>query len=304
MPSRPSFLIAVIPAVLLSACASTSPPDLPPPPPEVIHQVAIRELQIERIEQRRPSENNFIWMGRRLAYLGRYEDAIAEFTAGLEHYPASYRLLRHRGHRWITLRQFDRAVEDLTRAAELIRGVPDEVEPDGLPNARNIPTSTSHTNIYYHLGLAHYLRGEFDAARAAYEQCMAFSKNDDMRVATAYWLVLTQQRLGMNDASTHTLAHFHRSLDIIENHDYLDLLMLFKHGLTEAFDEQRSDRDSPLPEGVNNATRGYGLGMWWLLNQNDGERMARNLFRRVVNSTPPAAFGHIAAEVELTRLSN
>lgn len=301
MATRPVILIAL--ASLLSGCAS-APTDLPPPPPEVLHQVAIRELQIERIEQRNPSEDNFIWMGRRLAYLGRYEDAIAEFTDGLERYPSSYRLLRHRGHRWITLRRFDLAVDDLSRAAALIEGVPDEIEPDGLPNARNIPTSTSHTNIYYHLGLAHYLRGDFDSALAAYQQCMAFSKNEDMRVATAYWLMLTQRRLGMNDAAATTLAPFHHSMDIIENRDYLDLLMLFKHGLTATFSEQRTDHASPLPEGVNNATRGYGLGMWWMLEQPDGERMARNLFRRVVNNTPAAAFGHIAAEVELTRLGN
>ncbi|HRP63162.1 MAG TPA: hypothetical protein PK400_07715 [Phycisphaerales bacterium] len=301
MVNRPAILVTS--AILLSGCAS-APPNLPPPTPEAMHQVAIRELQIERIEQRDPTENNFIWMGRRLAYLGHYEDAIAEFTHGLERYPSSFRLLRHRGHRWITLRRFDLAVDDLSLAASLIEGVPDEVEPDGLPNARNIPTSTSHTNIYYHLGLAHYLRGEFDSALAAYEQCMAFSKNDDMRVATAYWLMLTQRRLGMNDAAGNTLAPFHPSMDIIENRDYLDLLMLFKHGLTATFNEHRTDHDSPLPEGVNNATRGYGLGMWWMLEQPDGERMARNLFRRVVNNTPPAAFGHIAAEVELTRLGN
>ena len=39
-----------------------------------------------------------------------------------------------------------------------------KIEPDGQPNARNIPTSTLNSNIYYHLGLAQYLKGEFEAA--------------------------------------------------------------------------------------------------------------------------------------------
>mgnify|MGYP006178114509 CR=1 FL=1 len=52
-------------------------------------------------------------------------------------------------------------VADLERAASLVRGRPDEVEPDGAPNRFNIPTSTLQSNIWYHLGLAYYMRGEF-----------------------------------------------------------------------------------------------------------------------------------------------
>src|SRR5262245_25735380 len=45
-----------------------------------------------------------IWVGRRLAYLGRYRDAIAIFTEGLQRFPKDARFLRHRGHRYITVR--------------------------------------------------------------------------------------------------------------------------------------------------------------------------------------------------------
>src|SRR5688572_17781695 len=94
-----------------------------------------------------PSEENTIWLGRRHAYLGQYRRAIGVFSDGIARYPRSYKLLRHRGHRYITLREFDRAIADLSRAAELSRGVPDEIEPDGAPNAQNRPRSTSHSNI-------------------------------------------------------------------------------------------------------------------------------------------------------------
>ena len=109
-----------------------------------------------------------IWVGRRLGYLGRYRDAIDVFTEGVKKHPRDARMLRHRGHRWITLRDFDRAIRDLDRAAELVRGTPDQIEPDGLPNARNIPTSTLQSNIWYHLGLAHFLKGDFEAALRSY----------------------------------------------------------------------------------------------------------------------------------------
>ncbi len=64
------------------------------------------------------------------------------------------------------------------------------MEPDGLPNEQNKPRSTLHTNIWYHLGLAHYLTGDFDEAINAYRECLKASSNDDMRVATSYWLYM------------------------------------------------------------------------------------------------------------------
>src|SRR5262249_41634016 len=99
-----------------------------------------------------PSADNLIWLGRRIAYLGHYKHAIKVFTRGVEKFPDDARFLRHRGHRLITLRCFDLAIKDLNHASKLIKGKPDQIEPDGLPNARNIPTSTLQSNIWYHLG--------------------------------------------------------------------------------------------------------------------------------------------------------
>src|SRR5687767_15652822 len=47
-----------------------------------------------------------IWVGRRLGYLWRYNDAIAMFTKGIELYPDNPKFYRHRGHRYISIRQF------------------------------------------------------------------------------------------------------------------------------------------------------------------------------------------------------
>src|SRR4029079_14854032 len=109
-----------------------------------------------------------IWLGRRLAYLGRFPEAIEAFTQGIAIHPADARLYRHRGHRYITTRRFDREVADLTKASQLVAGKQDEVEPDGAPNKAGIPRSTLQSNIWYHLGLAQYLSGDFDAALASY----------------------------------------------------------------------------------------------------------------------------------------
>ena len=123
-----------------------------------------------------------IWMGRRVAYLGRYREAIDHFSDGAEKHPDDARMYRHRGHRYITVRELPKAIADLAKAARSIEGKPDQIEPDGQPNARNTPTSTLNTNIYYHLGLAHYLSGDFEQAAAAYRQCLAFR-----RTPTCWW---------------------------------------------------------------------------------------------------------------------
>src|SRR5690348_16204327 len=58
------------------------------------------------LERNPDSADAAIWVGRRTAYLGRYRDAIAVFTAALAKHPSDPRLYRHRGHRYITVRDF------------------------------------------------------------------------------------------------------------------------------------------------------------------------------------------------------
>jgi tetratricopeptide (TPR) repeat protein len=96
--------------------------------------------------------NAIIWVGRRQAYLWRYQDAIATFSKAVALEPNNPRPYRHRGHRYITTRQFDRAITDFEKAASLIKGTPDEIEPDGAPNPSKKPRSSLHFNIWYHLG--------------------------------------------------------------------------------------------------------------------------------------------------------
>lgn len=243
------------------------------------------------------NEMNIIWYGRRLAYLGRYNEALRVFTWGLTHHPQSYRLRRHSGHRLITLRRIEEAVIDLQRAAELARDEPDAVEPDGMPNEYGVPRSTTKTNILYHLGLAHYLQGEFEQALAAYRRCMELSPNDDMTVATAHWLFMTLRRLGRDDEAAAVLEPIRPEMQIMENDAYHDLLLMYKgERPPEPLLEAAREDDLAF------ATIGYGVGNWYLCN---GEAdPARAIFEEIVDATGWAAFGHIAAEAELARMND
>jgi tetratricopeptide (TPR) repeat protein len=238
-----------------------------------------------------------VWLGRRLAYLGRYREAVDALSRGVGKHPSDFRLLRHRGHRFVTLRELDKAVADLERAARLIEGVPDQVEPDGAPNERNVPTSTSHFNVWYHLGLAHYLKGDFEKALAAYRECLKFSQgSDDRLVATSDWLYMTLRRLGRKEEADKVLAPITEKMDVIENTVYWNRLLMYK-GLKKPEDLL----DLAGGDGVSVATYGYGVGNWYLVN-GQADR-AREAFERVVRGPQWAAFGFIAAEAELARMA-
>ena len=272
------------------------PPALPP---------AVREAYEQRLaEARRGYEHtpndadSLIWLGRRIAYLGHYREAIALFGEGIRKHPADARMYRHRGHRYITLRQLDLAIADLERADRLERGKPDRVEPDGLPNAMGIPTSTLQSNIRYHLGLAYYLQGRFDQAAVFYRRDVAAARergNADMLVASSHWLYMALRRQGKVAEAARVLEPITPQLAVIENGVYRDLLLMYRaDGRSGGQAEGAADSGS-----VEDVTRAYGVGNWHLYNGRPEPAYA--IFRKILESPQWGAFGYIAAEAELAR---
>jgi tetratricopeptide (TPR) repeat protein len=242
------------------------------------------------------SADAWIWVGRRLAYLGRYNEAIDVFTDGLTRFPRDVRFLRHRGHRFITLRMLGDAENDLAQAwgGVQLAGTKDEVEPDGLPNALGIPVSTLHSNIRYHLGLARYLMGDFEGAERMWALDVEAAVNPDMVVASSYWLWLSRMRLGRTEDAAAVLEPISAEMEIIENTAYHRLLLLFRGELTEA------DLLGAEGDALQNTTIAYGVGAWHLVNGRTGR--AEEIFREIVEGDGSwAAFGYIAAEAELAR---
>jgi tetratricopeptide (TPR) repeat protein len=235
-----------------------------------------------------------IWLGRRLAYLGRWREAIETFDQGIKKFPGDARFYRHRGHRYITLRRFDLAIDDLEKAAKLVKGKLDEVEPDGQPNARNIPTSTLQFNIWYHLGLAYYLLGNNQKALDSYRQCLKVSKNNDAVVATTHWLYMTLRRLDRSREAHQSLESIRSGMDIVENDGYYRLLLMYK-GVTspESLElEALKQEGSPGSYSIL-----YGVGNWYLYNGRRGEALA--IFRKMLEGSQWTSFGYIAAEAEV-----
>lgn len=236
-----------------------------------------------------------IWVGRRLGYLWRFNDAIAMFTKGIELHPDNPKFYRHRGHRYITIRQFAKAQADFERAAQLVKGKPDEIEPDGAPNPAGKPRSTLQFNIWYHLGLAYYLQGNYAKAYDAYVECMKVSNNDDSVTATSDWMWMTLMRLNRKAEATRVLARITPKMDILENGSYHRRLLMYK-----GVEQPEALLDTAKADDTTIATQGYGVGNYYYVTGNLAK--AREVFQTVTSGGGWNAFGYIAAEADLQRM--
>ena len=228
----------------------------------------------EALQDNSDDVENVILYGRRLAYLWRYHEAIDVYSGGIRNFPDNSMLYRHRGHRYLSIRKFDKAVLDLSKAAEL---------------------NSQDFDIWYHLGLAHFLNGDFEKALSAYESCLGVSEDDEAKVAVSHWLYMTLRRLERLDDAIKVINNIIVGMDVEENQSYYDLLNFYK-GQKSAEDIFNIEEATDLEL----ATIGYGIGCWYLYN-ND-EPTARMYFERIVETKYWPAFGFIAAEAELFRM--
>lgn len=296
----PALALALLPLGVLGACQS------PPPPPgalsltgEPLPSLGPDGLALEWMEKEgeaalaawnyRPTELNAVWVGRRLAYMGRFPEAIQWFASALETFPESYRLRRHMGHRLLTIREIDAAIAILGEAKALAADAPNRLEPDGAPGPEAEPRSTTHGNIDYHLALGHYLKGEFGRAADLWLGCARdWARNDDARVAAIHWAYVSLVREGRRTEAEAALGMVGAEPDVIENVAYADLVALYRGEARLVDLLARADRNAALD---------YGLARWMLANgdEADGAALLEDLGRR----PGWTAFGVLAAEADL-----
>lgn len=254
-----------------------------------------------------PSLANTVWYGRVLGFRYRIEEAIAVFSEGLERFPDSFELLRQRGHRYLSTRRFAEGKADLARAADLIEGMAEWIEPDGQDNELPVPPTSIQFNTWYHLALAHYLLREWDEAEAAYRQCIKWVREDDYDGLTAChdWLYMTLRRKGDEAAAAAVLAAIPEGLAdeaFVEGPSYYRRLRMYRGELAPE-DLLSPDKGSQVIHDVETiyATQGYGVGNWHLYN---GETdRARAVFEQILQGRSRFAFGYIAAELDLREMA-
>jgi tetratricopeptide (TPR) repeat protein len=228
--------------------------------------------------------DGYIGRGRTLARLRRYEEALAAYGEALRRRPQDAMALRYRGHNYINVRRIDQALTDLTRAASLAEAA----RPDD-------PRVTDRYGIYYHLGLAQYLKGRHADAASTFQKCAGVSTTDEERVGCLTWLYPSLRRAGRDAEAAQVLAQVRPDMHVTESTAYLDRLLLFKGEKTETEAAARMDESE-----LQAATAGYGVGLWHLLN--DRPDRARAYFLKASLSGLPYGFGAIASAAELERI--
>ena len=237
------------------------------------------------------NQNNaeaLIWYGRRTAYMGYYKEAIKLFTLGIETHPNDARFYRHRGHRYISTRQYDNAISDFEKAVQLIDQKTDQIEPDGLPNAKNIPLSTLHGNIWYHLGLAYYLKNDMNNALKAFNNRSVAHKYDDNIVSSGHWLYMIYRRLNKIEESITVVNEVNQNMDIIENMSYHQSCLFYKGVLKES-------------ELVIDEVALYSLANWYVYEKNDTLK-AKTYYQKLLSTGNPYSFAYIAGESDWVKL--
>ncbi|MBT8146218.1 MAG: hypothetical protein KJN90_05150 [Gammaproteobacteria bacterium] len=250
-------------------------------------------LEAARTDYQADPDNadNIIWFGRRTAYAGDYRRAIEIFSEGVDKFPADPRFYRHRGHRYISIREFDRAIADFEKAAELMVDMPVRVEPDGLPNAQNIPLTTTQGNVWYHLGLAYYLKQDWPQALAAFRNGYSLGGYDDNLVSTGHWIYMILRRMGNEAEAAESLSEISADMNIIENMSYHQLCLLYR-GEMAIENMMAANGDDP-----SNAAVAYGIANYLYYN---GDRQRSDaMLQRIVSGSSWSAFGFIAAEADL-----
>lgn len=246
---------------------------------------------------RTASLDDAIWVGRQLGYLGRFKESVEHYSSELAARGPEAHLLRHRGHRYISLREFERAIADFQHAGALAQQLPVEIEPDGIASPAG-PRTTLQGNIRYHLALALFLKGRLGDAQLAWTDALAHAANDDDRVSTLYWLTITCAEAGDREGVKRALASVRHDLDVRENFAYHALLCVFA-GL--APEDSLQPGRGFLGMEVDAATLGFGRAMHARHFLRDEPR-ARELLASTAALPARSAFGVIAAEALRARL--
>lgn len=214
----------------------------------------------------------FIDLGVAQSGVRQFREAIQTFTRALAVAPSDPMLYRWRGHRYLSVREFDRAMDDLTHGLRL--------------------DSTIY-GIFYHLGIVRFARGDFAGAADAFTRAQPRAPDAGELAGSTDWLWMALARAGRAAEAKAMLARRPDSLPV--NNAYSRRLKLYRGEIGP--DEVFTPADTA---DVQVATLSFGIGNWYLV-RGDPAR-ARTWFERSIASGGWPGFGFIMSEVELRRL--
>ena len=204
----------------------------------------------------------------------QFREAIATLTRGLEVAPNDVMLLRWRGHRYISVREFAKSRADLTRGFAL---------------------DSTNYGILYHFGVLRFVEGDFAGAAEMFTRSQPRAPDGGERAGSTDWLWMSLSRAGRAAEAAAMLARRPDSLPTPPNYAYVTRLKLYRGELTP--ETMFSPADTA---DVQVATLNFGLGNWYMVKGDTVK--AKAAFDRSIASKGWPGFGFIVSEAELKRL--
>jgi Flp pilus assembly protein TadD len=235
--------------------------------------VARARLEYQRVR----SVENAIALGTAQASVRQFREAIETFSLALRRDPNDARLLRWRGHRYLSVREFELAAEDLDAAIGL--------------------DSTLY-GAWYHRGIVHFASGRFGDAARAFARALPLAPDAGERAGSVDWLWMSLMRDGDTEEARALLDRRPDTPDA--GNAYARRLRLYRGELGPAEVIGPGDTAS-----VQRSTLSFGIGNWYLLRGDTSA--AADWFRRAIDAGGWPGFGFIIAEAELagrTRTGN
>lgn len=251
-------------------------------------EIAVLEVKADK------SENDYINLGYLYINAGRFNDAIELYTRGLESYPESFKLLRHRGHRYINTRQLDKAIVDLERAVELLGDDNSDVFQLRLSGEQ---FGTYEHWVWYHIALYHYLNGDYAKAAAGYEKCVSTATNNQVLIGAVDWLYNAYVKNGEPKKAKQALKSVPDDIEVNANYSYYQRVMVYK-GLQDPAALLDLDKPGEQWDG-REITTGYGVANWY---KEQGDKQTAQLIYDNILMTPYwSSWAYVVTDREQSR---
>lgn len=216
----------------------------------------------------------FIALGVAQSGARQFREAIETFTRGLAVAPNDAMLYRWRGHRYLSVREFDKASADLRTGYNI--------------DPRNY-------GILFQAGVLNFVVGDFNTAIRMFTEAQPLAPDGGELTGATDWLWMSLARAGRVKDADAMLARRPDTLAAPPGYAYASRLKLYRGELTPATLITAADTAD-----VQVATLNFGLGSWYLVHGDTTN--ARKAFERVIASGGWPGFGFIAAEMELRRM--
>lgn len=216
----------------------------------------------------------FIALGVAQSGARQFREAIETFTRGLAVAPNEPMLYRWRGHRYLSVREFDKAMADLTHGYKL---------------------DSTNYGILYHLGVLRFLKGDFNGAAATFAKAQPRAPDGGELAGSTDWLWMSLSRAGRTAEAKAMLARRPDTLPTTPGYAYVSRLKMYRGEIRP--EQLFTPADTA---DVQVATLSYGLGNWYMVHGDTTK--AKAAFQRAVKSGGWPGFGFMVSEAELRRL--